>query len=149
MNKQAIERDIFFAPFGYSLFGQHEKDYNPIDNDRYSQGSPLFGFSVRVSLPLYHNDYFVLAINTNKENNDYEVILTDENTSTTDLVDSVMSDFAQLVISYGPEEYAFTFEDFERWKNYIRDYIEKVISLELSHAKLVIEEMKRSGRFKI
>lgn len=141
MNTVAIKKEIFFAPFGYSLFGEHVRYYNPFGIDEHDDS--LFGITLTTYISSDTGE-IIISFDTNRcEHYDGNAIST-----TAEIVDSILEYIRTYVRMFG-EDMGCSESDLDKYEPYFRTYFTNVINSEYELATLVREEMKKSDLFKV
>jgi hypothetical protein len=147
-NEQAIQREIFMKPYGYSLFCERTANFNPLHNDE-----NMFGFQVCTTIIPENGSIIVrVIVDTNYVPFEHSFCINYNKYSDWDfdrckLVDGMMRDFEENVEKHG-EDFGFDIEKFEQWYDYIKSFAELMIDSEFLLAVRVREEMKKSELFK-
>lgn len=149
-NEQAIKREIFMKPFGYSLFCEHTANFNPLHND-----DNMFGFQLTTTIIPEDGSIIVRAIvDTNEVPFEHSFCIKEEYNMRSGwgfdrckLVDGIMRDFEENVEKHG-DDFGFDLEKFGQWRDYFTAYANCMIDSEFLLAVRVREEMKKSDLFK-
>lgn len=143
MNTKAIEKEIFFTPFGFNCFGERSKNFEPlVVDDSCNQG--LFEMRIDVSLMPYK--YYITM---NILRSDKRVALCGENfkeEGIKEFVNDIINKLEECVTLYG-ESHDFSLDKWEVWKDYFTTYITGIVRTECSLAQHVIGYMRESDLF--
>ena len=148
-NEQAIQREIFMKPYGYSLFCERIAHFNPLHNDE-----NMFGFQVCTTIIPQNGSIIVrVIVDTNDVPFERSFCIEEEYNMHSGwgfdrckLVDGMMRDFEENVEKYG-EDFGFDIEKFKKWYNYLKSFANLMIDSEFLLAVRVREEMKKSELF--
>lgn len=149
-NEQAIKREIFMSPFGYSLFCDRHENYNPLHTDE----NTLFAFQVCTTIIPEDGSIIVrVIVNTDEVPFEHSFCIEEEYNMRSGwgfnrckLVDGMMRDFEENVEKRG-EDFGFDIEKFKQWYDYLKAFANLMIDSEFLLAVRVREEMKKSDLF--
>lgn len=150
-NEQAIKREIFMKPFGYSLFCSRTAKFNALHTE---DDPALFGFQVTTTIIPENGSIIVrVIVDTNEVPFEHSFCIEEEYNMRSGwdfdrckLVDGMMRDFEENVEKHG-EDFGFDIEKFKQWYNYLKSFANLMIDSEFLLAVRVREEMKKSELF--